>query len=350
MNGWRLCCGAVLVVALACGVTWRVWQERGLVGRANEIPTATERPETRVNPQGVIRGLRARVARSPRDARLRAELAAVLRGTRQYHEAEQQYDVALRLEPRSAFLLYSMASLAGEMGREERALALYEKGADLRASGADGNVWRSVCALKAGQTRSRRGQVELAEGSYEKCLALYWAYRPEWVVTGMDNTSAGGHFGADVVDAAHTGLARARTQLSRSRPSLGWVRKQMPWFQFPGGAGKRSASRASEIRNMRAVLERGGGGAGFCQYLGSLYLETGAVDDAAILLRAALESNPRDVIAASLLGTACMMQGRFDRAAAAFDHARSLGDQPAAEMARNARAVANRWKQAPRSN
>jgi len=248
----------------------------------------------------------------------------------------------IRNRPDEASNYADLAQLFVSKGNLEEAIAGYVKASKLAQQASRGREFSPLYSLEAARLYEKQGNAQQAECWYEKSLSLLWAYRVEWIESGMDRRNRQGDFGRAVERRGWAGIKRVRKPLAQNRPDRQWILRELPFLEFPDSRRDQSArDRVAVLRQRLWSGKEAGPEPNLRAGMG--YLACGRADEAVVHLLAAAELNPRSSVTMDELGWAYLMQGRLKDASGALAKADALGSSGSAQLAARIRQAATRW-------
>jgi len=228
----------------------------------------------------------------PANAGIRMELAAIYLRTGRERLAEEELDRILRIDPRHYLALCTLAGLLKERGKLEEARVLFETAASILAD-------HPAAHLGLGDVHHRLGFDEAAESEFRRCLEL-------------DLTNATAHYNLGVLLSARGALAEARaeyeTALSFDPAHLATI---MNLADLHAREGRQQDALSLLERGLEIEPDR----PELLYNLGSLLLEVGMPDRAVGHLERAVAARPDFVSARVNLALAHLRAGHPAKAA-----------------------------------
>lgn len=324
-----------LLLAGLCVVSFIMWHNTARAKAASYAQNSLSfGSRTASNSNAAISKVRSALSRDPRNADLHEQLGILLSRSNKAR-AISEVRIAIRLAPQQASYHASLGYLLAEAGKPEEALSCFRFAVDMlhRRNGSTGKEWLPIYGAEVARIYDTLGRDEDAEAWYERSLAWMFAYRTDWLASGMDRRNKRNSFGKAFEADMSERLATIRDRNSRHRPSREWVSKRLPMLRFPDRA-RGACENSKDAGKLETSLRSGkASGTALNIELGMDYLACGHVNEAVIQFLAAIEQDASNNIAWDELGWSYLIQGRLLKAAAAFSEADHLGSSGSGQLA-----------------
>jgi len=288
-----------------------------------------------------IETLRSKVVAEPKNPFYQEQLVTLLLGIHDLKGAFKHILIAINLSPTTPFYYNRLADMYKITGDNEKALKNYLKAVHLVDNLRKRDMWAACYNLDAAILSKKAGKHKNAETLYEGAL-VHLNLNYNYMISERDKQE-NNDTSAKLLSEIQGDLADIRKRLATGRPSVEWIKAQMPYLQISCQSKAQPIIREDIIKT-ETMIRKGEAGVDLFFNIGNYYLDSGYPDRAVICYKTLAWLNPESDVIRFNLGMSYLLQGRLDEAAIAFTRASELGGEGDEQIAKDAHSAAERYK------